>query len=153
MKKIFLITILSVWILSLTGCGQNTEEILRFQNELNEVVMQIETLDNDLNNLDVTASDASSVALDKLSDLKTAFESLASIKVTDSEHAYITELAKEGSDYMTQAYDLFDKAYGQDTFDKDNAELAYKYLERSTTRIRVIVTMLHGEVPEGVIVH
>lgn len=153
MKKIVIFTFLSIFMLSLSSCGKNTKEVLKFQNELNTVVMQIESLDNELNNLDATAPDATSVALEKLSDLKTAFDSLSNIKVTDSDYAYITDLATEGADYMSQAYELFDKAYGQDTFDKENAELAYKYLERATTRIRVIVTMLHGEVPDGVIVH
>ncbi len=153
MKKTFLITLITTFVLALTSCGQNTEEILKFQNELNDVVVQIEKLDKELNSLDVTASDACETALSKLADLETAFEALASIKVTDPEHAYMTDLAVEGSDYMSQAYELFDAAYGQGEFDEDNAELAYKYLERATTRIRVIVTMLHGEVPDGVIVH
>ena len=54
---------------------------------------------------------------------------------------------------MSQAYKLFHEAYANDNFDEENADLAYKYLERATTRIRVIVSMLHGEVPDGVIVH
>ena len=150
MKKLFIATFISVFMLSLSSCGQNTEEIFKFQNELNTVVTQIEELDTELNALDVTSPDAASVALEKLSDLNTAFDSLSKIEVTDDEYSYITELAVEGADYMSQAYELFDKAYGQGAFDEENAELAYKYLERATTRVRVIVSMLHGEVPDGV---
>jgi hypothetical protein len=47
---------------------------------------------------------------------------------------------------------LFKKAYTQDSFDEDNAALAYQYLERATKRVRVIVTMLHGKIPEDVII-
>jgi hypothetical protein len=135
------------------SCGKDTTQIVAFQNKLYNVVADIEVLHNDLNNLDVTASDAADTALKKLGKLDDAFKKLSKIDVVDEEYAYITDLAKEGSEYMTQAYDLFKEAYADDNFDEENADLAYKYLERATTRIRVIVTMLHGEIPDGVIVH
>lgn len=153
MKKIYLLTLIFILTFSFTACGKNTEEILAFQNELNTAIAKIESLNNELNSIDVTSPDAPSTALESLSNLKDAFDTLANIDVTDEEFSYIAGLADEGAEYMSQAYELFEKAYGQEDFDKENADLAYKYLERATTRIRVIVTMLHGEVPEGVIVH
>ena len=112
----------------------------------------MERLDTELNTIDPTASDAVEIALDTLAELNVAFEELANIHVTDEEHLYITDLADEGADYMSHAYELFKKAYTQDSFDEDNAALAYQYLERATKRVRVIVTMLHGKIPEGVII-
>lgn len=153
MKKIYLFTLLLLLGLSFTACGKNTDEILVFQDKLNTVVLKMESLDSQLNNLDVSKSDAADSALKALSNLNTAFEELSKITVTDEDHMYITDLADEGADYMARAYELFEKAYGQDTFDEENAKLAYQYLERATKRVRVIVTMLHGEIPEGVIIH
>lgn len=153
MKKLHLITLLLVSVLLLSSCSQNTEQIVAFQNELYATVNRIETLHNDLNQLDVTAYDAVDTALEKLSGLNAAFKELADIDIADEEYAYLSDLAKEGSDYMSQAYELFEKAYTAEPFDEANADLAYKYLERATTRIRVIVSMIHGEVPDGVIVH
>lgn len=153
MKKNILFLLSLIISLALSSCGQNTEEIVAFQNELNSAIIKIETLHNELNRLDVTATDAASTALDKLSSLDKAFTTLADIDIADEEFAYIADLADEGANYMSQAYKLFDEAYGNDNFDVENADLAYKYLERATTRIRVIVSMLHGDVPEGVIVH
>lgn len=152
MKKLYLFTLLFTLSFAFTGCGRNTEEIMTFQNKLNTVVLKMENLDSQLNALDVTASDAAETALDALADLNTAFEELASISVTDEDHMYITSLADEGADYMAHAYELFEKAYGQESFDEANADLAYQYLERATKRVRVIVTMLHGEIPEGVVI-
>ena len=152
MKKLFLLTFLVSTILTFTACGRNTEEIMTFQNNLNTVVLKMEKLDSELNNLDTTTNDAAEIALENLAELNTAFKELASIKVTDENHMYISVLADEGADYMTRAYDLFKKAYGHETFDEANANLAYQYLERATKRVRVIVTMLHGEIPEGVII-
>ena len=152
MKKKFILTLLLTLSLSFTGCVRNTEEIVVFQNKLNTVVLKMENLDNELNAIDPTASDAVENALDTLAELNTAFKELADIQVTDEKHLYITDLADEGADYMAHAYELFKKAYTQDSFDEDNAALAYQYLERATKRVRVIVTMLHGKIPEGVII-
>ena len=152
MKKKFILTLLLTLSLSFTGCVRNTEEIVVFQNKLNTVVLKMENLDNELNAIDPTASDAVENALDTLAELNTAFKELADIQVTDEKHLYITDLADEGADYMAHAYELFKKAYTQDSFDEDNAALAYQYLERATKRVRVIVTMLHDKIPEGVII-
>lgn len=154
MKKFIVSILLITLTLSLTACNsRNTEEIMAFQNKLNTVVLKMESLDSELNAIDVTAADAKETALDILDDLNNAFKELAEINVSDENHMYITDLADEGADYMSRAYELFEKAYGQETFDAGNADLAYQYLERATKRVRVIVTMLHGEIPEGVIVH
>ncbi len=153
MKRFYLVISLILSIVTLSACGQNTDKIVAFQNELYSIVTNIETLHNELNSLDVSASDAADTALDKLSDLNDAFKDLSKLKIADEEFAFISDLAVEGADYMSQAYDLFKESYGKDSFDEANADLAYKYLERATTRVRVIVNMLHGEVPDGVIVH
>lgn len=153
MKKFIFLALILSFSLNLSSCGQNTEEILTFQTELNEVLLDMESLHTELNTLDVSNENAANIALDYLSELKADFDKLAAIEVTDEDHAYITGLAAEGADYMSQAYDLFCTAYSGDTFDEATADLAYQHLERATTRIRVIVNMLHGEIPDGVIVH
>ena len=153
MKKFNLFMLLIISSIALSACGKETAQIVAFQNKLYTTVSEIESLHNELNNLDVTSSDAAATALDKLSDMDKAFKDLANLDIVDEEFAYLSDLADEGSEYMSHAYELFEEAYGSSYFDEENADLAYKYLERATTRIRVIVTMLHGEVPDGVIVH
>ena len=152
MKKKFILTLLLTLSLTFSGCGRNTEEIADFQNKLNTVVLKMERLDTELNTIDPTALDAVEITLDTLAELNAAFTELADIHVTDEEHLYITDLADEAAEYMSHAYELFRKAYTQDSFDEANAALAYQYLERATKRVRVIVTMLHGKIPEGVII-
>lgn len=143
----------TIFTLFLTGCGSKTEQVLAFQNELNAVILKMEASHNELENLDVSSADASEKALDALANLQSAFEELANIDVKDDAYAFISDLAIEGSQYMEQAYKLFDEALTSERFDEETASLAYQYLERASKRINVIVTMLHGEVPEGVIVH
>ncbi len=153
MKKNYLFLLSILTILSFSACGKNTDQIVVFQNKLYSTVTEIESLHNELNNLNVTASDAVSIALDKLSELDNAFKDLAAIDIVDEEFAYLTDLADEGSEYMSQAYKLFYETYNSNTLDEQNADLAYKYLERATTRVRVIISLLHGEIPDGVTVH
>lgn len=154
MKKLKTLSLFLICILTLTGCNsKDSENILSFQNELNSVLAEIEYIHVKINSIDTTSADASDDALDYLSELNDAFADLAKINVTDDDHLYIKDLASEGADYMSQAYELYQKAYGNDTFDENNADLAYKYLERATKRVRVIISMLHGEVPDDVIIH
>lgn len=153
MKKELLLILTVIITLTFSACGQNTDQIVAFQNELYSTVSEIESLHNELNNLDVTDSAASATALDLLSQLNLAFEDLAETNFVDEEFSYLADLADEGAEYMSYAYKLYKAAYSDYGFDKENADLAYKYLERATTRIRVIVSMLHGEIPEDVIVH
>ena len=117
------------------------------------VLTEISNIHENINAVDVNSENASKTILSNLSDLQDAFDDLSNLNITDKKHSYITDLAKEGSDYMSQAYDLFKAAYKENTFDADSADLAYQYLERASKRIRVIVTMLHGDVPDDVIIH
>lgn len=153
MKKNYLFLLSILTILSFSACGKNTDQIVAFQNKLYSTISEIESLHNELNTLDVTASGAVSTAIDKLSDLDNAFKDLAAIDIVDEEFAYLADLADEGSEYMSQAYKLFHETYTSNKLDEQNADLAYKYLERATTRVRVIVSLLHGEIPDGVTVH
>ncbi len=148
-----ILTLFTVLTLLLTGCGPSSEEVLAFQNELNTVISKIEGIHNELESLDVSSESASTQALEALSDLKDAFEELSTIEAKDEAYAFINDLAVEGSQYMEQAYKLFEEAFCGEHYDDDSASLAYQYLERASKRINVIITMLHGEVPEGVIVH
>ncbi len=136
--------ILLIITLTTTACSkQDTQQIVQFQNKLNSALYKIEKLHEEMNAIDVTKPDASAEMLDKLSKLTVAFDALADVKVTDPQYSYITSLALEGSDYMDQAYEFFEAAYGGELFDGDSADLGYQYLERATKRIRMIVTMIH----------
>ena len=148
-KILILFTIIT---LLFTGCASNTEAVLAFQNELNSVIMKIEEIHNELESLDASKENASEKALEALSGLKDAFDELATIEVKDEAYAFISDLAVEGSQYMEQAYKLFEEAFTSKRYDDETATLAYQYLERASKRINVIITMLHGEVPEGVTV-
>lgn len=149
--RIFALLIMCV--LLFTGCSSKAEQVIAFQNELNSVITKMENIHKELESIDVTNKDASGQALEALSSLKDAFEELVAIEVKDEQFAFINDLAIEGSQYMEQAYKFFEEAYTFDHFDRETADLAYQYLERATKRINVIITMLHGEVPEGVVVH
>jgi len=154
MKKLLILALMAAFLLNATACSKkNTGEIVKFQNDLNIILTEISNIHENINAVDVNSENASKTILSNLSDLQDAFDDLSNLNITDKKHSYITDLAKEGSDYMSQAYDLFKAAYKENTFDADSADLAYQYLERASKRIRVIVTMLHGDVPDDVIIH
>jgi hypothetical protein len=57
-------------------------------------------------------------------------------------------LADEAADNMTKAALSYHEAYDGD-FNADAESTASQYYERAFVRIQYIVTILHGEIPEG----
>ena len=50
---------------------------------------------------------------------------------------------------MKEAVALFHSAYEGDTYDEALGQAALEYYERTNIRIQYIITILHGEIPEG----
>lgn len=58
-------------------------------------------------------------------------------------------LADEAAENMKQAVELFHKASEGEQFDDATAQAAIEYYNRTNIRIQYIITILHGEIPEG----
>lgn len=150
MKKYISAFILITCVL-FTGCSsKNTDDIVEFQTKINTVVTKMEAINDDINNITVSSPDAPKEVLSSLSELNDAFQTLAEIEITDENFEYLESLADEGAEYMAQAYGFFKEAYTAEVFDPDSAELAYQYLERASKRARIMIELLHGEMPDGV---
>ena len=50
---------------------------------------------------------------------------------------------------MKEAVALFHAAYEGDTFDEPSEQAAREYYDRTNIRLQYIITILHGEIPEG----
>ena len=58
-------------------------------------------------------------------------------------------LADEADENMKEAVALFHQAYEGETYDEALGQAALEYYERTNVRIQYIITILHGEIPEG----
>ena len=50
---------------------------------------------------------------------------------------------------MKEAVALYHTAYEGETYDEGSAQAAREYYDRTNIRLQYIITILHGEIPEG----
>ncbi len=61
----------------------------------------------------------------------------------------VESLADEADENMKEAVALFHTAYDGETYDEGSEQAALEYYNRTNIRIQYIITILHGEIPEG----
>lgn len=73
---------------------------------------------------------------------------MAGLEVPDRFSA-VDSLADEADENMKQAVSLYHQAYEAEVFDEGRAQAAREYYDRANVRIQYIISILHGEIPEG----
>lgn len=131
----------------LTGC-QEDESLNEYRDNMEIFFNHIAEFDDEMNEIDVNAEDASSRMLGYLDDLDKEVAWMAGLEVP-KEFSAVESLADEASENMTQAVAMFHTAYEGETFDAAVEEAAREYYNRANIRIQYIRTILHGEIPEG----
>lgn len=131
----------------LTGC-QEDESLNEYRDNMEIFFNHIAEFDNEMNEIDVSAEDASSEMLGYLDDLDEEVAWMAGLEVP-KEFSAVESLADEASENMSQAVAMFHMAYEGETFDAAVEEAAREYYNRANIRIQYIRTILHGEIPEG----
>lgn len=131
----------------LTSCGQD-EELTAYQEDMNTFFEHIAAFNENMNAIDASAEDASIQLLSYLDQLQAEFTWMAELTVPD-EFSAVDSLADEADENMRQAVALYHSAYEAEVFDEPMAQAAREYYDRANIRIQYIVSILHGEIPEG----
>lgn len=131
----------------LTACGQD-EELTAYQEDMNTFFEHIASYHEGMNAIDASAPDAKNQLLSYLDQLQTEFAWMAELTVPD-EFSAVDSLADEADENMRQAVALYHSAYEAEVFDEPTAQAAREYYDRANIRIQYIVSILHGEIPEG----
>ena len=145
-KKVILCAVLLCGIL-LTGCGQD-EELTAYQDDMNTFFEHIASYHEGMNAIDASAEDAKIQLLSYLDQLQAEFTWMAELTVPDQFSA-VDSLADEADENMKQAVALYHSAYEAEVFDEPMAQAAREYYDRANIRIQYIISILHGEIPEG----
>jgi len=151
-KVLLLLTTLSL-AFSLTACGEDPE-LTKFKNEMDAFCSAIAEIHEGINSIDVTEDGYREELLEYLDQAEDEFTKLANTPIPE-EFAYIEELVQSASDDMTQAVSQFHEAFGVDSYNEYTFEYANEYYQRAYKRLTYIITLLHGEIPEGegIIIH
>lgn len=132
----------------LAGCGKTDEALDEYRINMATFFNHISEYHNNMNAIDVNEEGYVTTLLDYLDQLDAELSWMAGLEVP-SEFSAVESLADEASENMTQAVSLFHTAYEGEEFDANTEQAAREYYERANVRLQYIVTILHGEIPEG----
>ena len=147
MKKLTLFCIGICCGLSLTACGED-EALNAYQEDMNTFFAHVADYNDNMNAIDPSAENAREQLLSYLDGLQEEISWMAELETPDQFSA-VDSLADEADENMRQAVALYHQAYEAETFDEAAAEAAGEYYDRANLRIQYIITILHGEIPEG----
>ena len=136
--------VLAAWLLC--ACGQDPE-LTQFRNSVDAFCTRISEIDTSINSIDAQSENATTELLSYLDELDLTFQSFAKLDFPE-EFDYLETLAAESSQYMTEAVSSYHEAYGNGGYNEYTAEYARENYSRAYKRIQIIITFLHGEVPD-----
>ena len=143
--KMILTTLLFAFLL--TACGEN-EELTAYQEDMNTFFERASEYNDKMNAIDRESDTAVIELLGYLDAFAEDIQWMAELEVPEQFSA-VEGLADEADENMTEAVALFHTAYDGETYDEGSEQAALEYYNRTNIRIQYIITILHGEIPEG----
>lgn len=149
--------LLAVLLLStfLGGCGEPKEDPVKvkFKNDIENFCNSISELDASMNAINPDSENAPAQLLQYLDEVDMRFKSFAELDFPE-EFNYLESLADDASTYMTEAVMYYHNSYSNNSYNEYTAEYAQENYARAIKRIKIIISMLHGEVPqeEGIVI-
>ncbi|MCI8324329.1 MAG: hypothetical protein HFI54_11910 [Lachnospiraceae bacterium] len=143
--KMILTTLLFAFLL--TACGEN-EELTAYQEDMNTFFERASEYNDKMNAIDRESDTAVIELLGYLDAFAEDIQWMAELEVPEQFSA-VESLADEADENMKEAVALFHTAYDGETYDEGSEQAALEYYNRTNIRIQYIITILHGEIPEG----
>lgn len=144
LRGLCLICLCSLFI---AGCGKD-EALEEYKENMETFFNNIAEIDDNMNSIDVTQEGYVSEILGYLDTLDEEVAWMAELEVPE-EFSAVESLADEASENMTQAVSYYHVAYEGEEYDENMEAAAHEYYDRANTIIQYIITILHGEIPEG----
>ena len=141
------ICVLLVLMLVLAGCTGRNEELNTYKDKMERFFGVISLYDENMNAIDPMAEDAEETLLYNLDNMDRAFTEMATYEIPE-EFSMLGELPAEAAFYMSEAVKGYHLAYDGD-YDAEAEQKAKDLYDRANRRLQYIITILHGEIPEG----
>ena len=152
-KYIKLIAVLALSMCFLYGCGSKSSgAVADYKASMEKFFDSLKTVDSEIENIDPDDQEAISRLFEQFDKMDKEFADMAALTVpTDGvpeTFAYIPELSKSASEYMTQANGYFHDSFSEGAYNEHTLEAAMECYKRANKRIQFIVSLLHGEYPK-----
>lgn len=148
MKNIKVLCLAMFFCFMLAGCGKRDEALDEYQANMETFFEHIIEFNDNMNAIDVSQPDYLTQMLEYLDALDAELAWMAQLEVPEQFSA-VDSLADEASENMTQAVSFYHMAYEGVEYDENIEAAAKEYYNRANIRIQYIITLLHGEIPEG----
>lgn len=147
LKKFICLCIVCICAMFFAGCGKD-EALDEYKADMETFFNNIAEINDNMNSIDVTKEGYLELLLGYLDSLEEEVAWMAELEVPE-EFSAVDSLADEASENMSQAVSYYHMAYEGEEYDENLESAAYEYYDRANTIIQYIVTLLHGEIPEG----
>ena len=134
-------------IFLLTGCGED-ESLNEYKENMETFFNNVAQINDNMNSIDISGEGYVEEMLGYLDSLNDEVSWMAELEVPE-EFESVESLADDASENMSQAVSFYHMAYEAEEFDADMEDAAHQYYDRANTIIQYIITILHGEIPEG----
>lgn len=134
-------------IFLLTACGQD-EALNAYQEDMNTFFERAAEYNDKMNAIDQNSDTKIIELLGYLDAFAEDIEWMAGLEVP-KQFSVVESLADEADENMKEAVALFHAAYDGESFDEASEQAAREYYNRTNVRLQYIITILHGEIPEG----
>lgn len=131
----------------LTACGQD-ETLTAYQEDMSTFFERAAEYNDKMNAIDRDSDTAVVELLGYLDSFAEDIEWMAGLEVP-GQFSAVESLADEADENMKEAVALFHTAYDGESFDDPSYQAALEYYDRTNLRLQYIITILHGEIPEG----
>lgn len=136
------------WVLS--GCGKDAA-LEEYKESMENYYEQVAQIDAGINSIEPESDIDGTQLLGYLDQLDMITSDMAQLSVPE-QFEIVESLAIEASDNMSKSVILYHQLYESEEYNEDVASGAYEYYERANLRIRYIREILHGEMPEDLVV-
>lgn len=147
MKKYRMIFVTMLLAFLLTACGQN-KALAAYQEDMDTFFERAAEYNDKMNAIDRDSDTAAVELLGYLDAFAEDIQWMAELTVPEQFSA-VESLADEADENMKEAVALFHAAYDGGAYDEASEQAAVEYYNRTNIRIQYIITILHGEIPEG----
>jgi hypothetical protein len=147
MKKSLLLIACSLIIGIMAGCGKGSGEIETYQKEVTDFFTEMEDYNTKINELNPEDSDSVESLFAIFDEMEASYKALSEVKVPEEFSANET-LAKQASEYMTQANQYFHDSFTDTSYNEYTLEAAMECYRRANKRLGYMVDILHGKIPD-----
>ena len=154
MKKLiksFVCVAMSLLLLCACGSPKSSGPAKEYKASMEKFFDNLNKVNTDINSINPEDQNAVSKLFEQFDVMEKEITAMSQLTVptegVPETFAYIEELAKSASDYMTQANGYLHDSFSEGSYNEHTLEASMECYKRANKRIQYIITLLHGEYP------